>query len=75
VCAEHLTKQFGEVSAVDDLSFALGRPTVTGFPGSNGADKRTTLRMLLHRVRPTPSRPANRRSRARLRRPAGRVKR
>ena len=53
VRAEHLTKRFGEVLAVDDLSFALERGTVTGFLGPNGAGKTTTLRMLLHLVEPT----------------------
>jgi ABC-2 type transport system ATP-binding protein len=51
--AEHLTKRFGDVVAVDDLSFALERGTVTGFLGPNGAGKTTTLRMLLHLVQPT----------------------
>ena len=53
VRAEHLTKRFGGVLAVDDLSFALERGTVTGFLGPNGAGKTTTLRMLLHLVQPT----------------------
>jgi ABC-2 type transport system ATP-binding protein len=56
VQAEHLTKRFGEVLAVDDLSFALERGTVTGFLGPNGAGKTTTLRMLLHLVQPTAGR-------------------
>jgi ABC-2 type transport system ATP-binding protein len=51
--AEHLTKRFGDLLAVDDLSFALERGTVTGFLGPNGAGKTTTLRMLLHLVKPT----------------------
>ena len=54
--AEHLTKRFGDVLAVDDLSFALERGTVTGFLGPNGAGKTTTLRMLLHLVLPTAGR-------------------
>jgi ABC-2 type transport system ATP-binding protein len=54
--AEHLTKRFGDVLAVDDLSFALERGTVTGFLGPNGAGKTTTLRMLLHLVQPTAGR-------------------
>ena len=54
--AEHLTKRFGEVLAVVDLSFALERGTVTGFLGPNGAGKTTTLRMLLHLVQPTDGR-------------------
>ncbi len=53
---EHLTKRFGDVLAVDDLSFALERGTVTGFLGPNGAGKTTTLRMLLHLVQPTAGR-------------------
>jgi ABC-2 type transport system ATP-binding protein len=56
VLAEHLTKRFGDLLAVDDLSFALERGTVTGFLGPNGAGKTTTLRMLLHLVEPTAGR-------------------
>jgi ABC-2 type transport system ATP-binding protein len=56
VRAENLTKRFGDVLAVDDLSFALERGTVTGFLGPNGAGKTTTLRMLLHLVEPTAGR-------------------
>jgi ABC-type multidrug transport system ATPase subunit len=37
VKAESLTKRFGEVSAVTDLSFALEAGTITGFLGPNGA--------------------------------------
>jgi ABC-2 type transport system ATP-binding protein len=53
VQVEHLTKRFGAVLAVDDLSFSLEAGTVTGFLGPNGAGKTTTLRMLLGLVRPT----------------------
>jgi ABC-2 type transport system ATP-binding protein len=56
ISAEHVTKRFGDVLAVDDLSFALERGTVTGFLGPNGAGKTTTLRMLLHLVQPTAGR-------------------
>jgi ABC-2 type transport system ATP-binding protein len=42
-----LTKRFGAVQAVNDLSFSVERGTVTGFLGSNGAGKTTTLRILL----------------------------
>jgi ABC-2 type transport system ATP-binding protein len=42
-----LTKRFGDLTAVDDLSFTVGAGTVTGFLGPNGAGKTTTLRMLL----------------------------
>jgi len=47
VIAESLTKRFGSVLAVEDLSFALTAGTITGFLGPNGAGKTTTLRMLL----------------------------
>ena len=56
VCAEHLSKRFGDLVAVDDLSCALGRGTGTGFLGPTGAGKTTTLRMLLHLVQPTSGR-------------------
>jgi ABC-2 type transport system ATP-binding protein len=48
-----LTKRFGQVLAVDELSFAVPRGTITGFLGPNGAGKTTTLRMLLGLVAPT----------------------
>jgi len=47
-----LTKRFGQVLAVEAVSFDVERGTVTGFLGSNGAGKTTTLRMLLGLVRP-----------------------
>lgn len=50
---EHLTKDFGSVRAVDDLTFSVHPGRVTGFLGPNGAGKTTTLRMLLGLVRPT----------------------
>ena len=54
--AESLTKRFGEVSAVTDLSFALEAGTITGFLGPNGAGKTTTLRMILGLAAPTSGR-------------------
>jgi ABC-2 type transport system ATP-binding protein len=48
-----LTKHFGAVRAVQNLSFAVEPGSVTGFLGPNGAGKTTTLRMLLGLVRPT----------------------
>jgi ABC-2 type transport system ATP-binding protein len=50
--ARGLTKRFGSVRAVDDLSFSVERGSVTGFLGPNGAGKTTTLRMLLGLVAP-----------------------
>jgi ABC-2 type transport system ATP-binding protein len=48
-----LTKHYGSVRAVDDLSFTIEPGRVTGFLGPNGAGKTTTLRMLLNLVTPT----------------------
>jgi ABC-2 type transport system ATP-binding protein len=48
-----LTKRYGEVTAVEDLSFAVRDGAVTGFLGPNGAGKTTTLRMILALARPT----------------------
>ncbi|HUK45831.1 MAG TPA: ATP-binding cassette domain-containing protein, partial [Gaiellaceae bacterium] len=53
VRAESLTKRFGSVVAVDDLSFALAPGTITGFLGPNGAGKTTTLRMVLGLAAPS----------------------
>jgi ABC-2 type transport system ATP-binding protein len=49
----HLSKNFGAVSAVSDLSFSVEPGRVTGFLGPNGAGKTTTLRMLLGLVAPS----------------------
>ncbi|HWU47731.1 MAG TPA: ATP-binding cassette domain-containing protein [Humibacter sp.] len=48
-----ITKRFGDVTAVSDLSFTVEPGRVTGFLGPNGAGKTTTLRMLLGLVEPT----------------------
>jgi ABC-2 type transport system ATP-binding protein len=56
VRAESLTKRFGEVLAVTDLSFVLEAGTITGFLGPNGAGKTTTLRMVLGLAAPTSGR-------------------
>jgi ABC-2 type transport system ATP-binding protein len=48
-----LTKCYGELVAVDGVSFSLERGTVTGFLGPNGAGKTTTLRLLLGLAEPT----------------------
>jgi ABC-2 type transport system ATP-binding protein len=47
-----LTKSFGDVLAVDDLTFDIPPGRVTGFLGPNGAGKSTTLRMILGLLRP-----------------------
>ncbi len=48
-----LTKRYGAVVAVDDLSFDVEQGLVTGFLGPNGAGKSTTMRMMLGLDRPT----------------------
>jgi len=49
----HLTKRYGAVTAVADLSVSLEPGSITGFVGANGAGKSTTMRMLLGLTRPT----------------------
>ncbi len=53
IVVQNLTKQFGPVAAVQNLSFTVEPGSVTGFLGPNGAGKTTTLRMLLGLVTPT----------------------
>jgi ABC-2 type transport system ATP-binding protein len=48
-----LSKTFGTVKAVDNLSFSVPTGTITGFLGPNGAGKTTTLRCLLGLISPT----------------------
>jgi ABC-2 type transport system ATP-binding protein len=42
----HLSKRFGPILAVDDVSFSVGRGEVLGFLGPNGAGKSTTMKMI-----------------------------
>ena len=49
----HLSKQFKDITAVDDLSFTVEEGDVYGFLGQNGAGKSTTIRMLLTLVKPS----------------------
>jgi len=53
---EHLTRRFGKFTAVDDVSFDVGRGEVFGFLGANGAGKSTTIRMLCGLLTPTSGR-------------------
>jgi len=53
IAIDHLTKDFGAVRAVDDLSFRVCPGRVTGFLGPNGSGKTTTMRILLGLVKPT----------------------
>lgn len=50
---KHLTKRYGEVTAVDGLSLRVERGEIYAFLGLNGAGKTTTIRLLLGMIRPT----------------------
>ena len=56
IMVEGLTKRFGAVKAVDDLSFSVRAGAVTGFLGPNGAGKTTALKMIVGLARPTAGR-------------------
>jgi len=53
VVAEELTKEFGDFTAVDHISFRITTGEIFGFLGPNGSGKTTTIRMLLGLLRPT----------------------
>jgi ABC-2 type transport system ATP-binding protein len=53
IIVDRLTKRFGPVLAVDDLSFEVAAGRVTGFLGPNGSGKTTTLSALVALVEPT----------------------
>jgi len=53
---DNVTKRFGDVTAVDGLSFAVTQGSVFGFLGGNGAGKTTSLRMALDIIRPSSGR-------------------
>jgi ABC-2 type transport system ATP-binding protein len=50
---QHLVKQFGDFTAVDDVSFDVRRGEIFAFLGPNGAGKTTTIRMLTTLLQPT----------------------
>ena len=52
ITINHITKRFGAVTAVDDVSFTVEPGSVTGFLGPNGAGKSTTLRCLIGLTHP-----------------------
>lgn len=56
IVVEGLTRTFGDFTAVDDVSFAVGRGTIFGFLGPNGAGKTTTIRTLTGLLLPTSGR-------------------
>lgn len=51
--AERLTKKFGNFTAVDQISFEVGRGEIFGFLGANGAGKTTAMRMFCGLSKPT----------------------
>lgn len=52
VLVENLHKKFGDLAAVNDLSFTVNERDIYGFLGQNGAGKSTTIRMMLTLVKP-----------------------
>lgn len=50
---EHLTRRYGDLRAVDDVSFHVGRGQVVGLLGHNGAGKTTVMKMLTGYLEPT----------------------
>lgn len=50
---EHLTKKFGEFTAVNNITFKVAKGEIFGFLGANGAGKTTAMRMLTGLSKPT----------------------
>ena len=53
---QHITKRYGRVTAVDDVSFRVEKGEILGFLGPNGAGKTTTMRILTGYMPPTDGR-------------------
>lgn len=53
IAADHLTKQFADLKAVDDISFRVDEGEIFAFLGPNGAGKSTTIKMLTTLLHPT----------------------
>ena len=49
----HLSRQYGDLAAVSDVSFSLAPGDILGFLGPNGAGKSTTMKMLTGFLRPS----------------------
>src|SRR2546430_17465115 len=56
IVLDHLSKSFGNVHAVQNLSLTIEAGTIFGFLGANGAGKTTTMRMLCGLTHPTSGR-------------------
>jgi ABC-2 type transport system ATP-binding protein len=50
-----LTRRYGDLVALDDLSFAVAEGQMFGFVGPNGAGKTTAMRIILGVLAPTPA--------------------
>lgn len=50
---QHVTKTYGDFTAVDDVSLSIPKGSIYGFLGPNGAGKTTTLRMILDIIKPS----------------------
>ena len=46
IVSDHITKKFGDFTAVDDISFDVSQGEIFGFLGPNGSGKTTSIRML-----------------------------
>jgi ABC-2 type transport system ATP-binding protein len=53
ISVENLTKKFGDILAVDNVSFQIDEGQIFGFLGPNGAGKTTTIRLLSTLIKPT----------------------
>ena len=56
IIVEHLSKTYGEINAVDDISFTVRKGEIFAFLGPNGAGKTTTIKMLTTLLDPTSGR-------------------
>src|SRR3954467_10239355 len=53
IAIQNLSKRFGSILALDDVSFSVQRGEVLGFLGPNGAGKSTTMKMITGYLAPT----------------------
>src|SRR3954453_17333865 len=53
ISCRHLTRRFGNFTAVDDLNFEVAEGAICAFLGPNGAGKSTTVKMLTGLLQPT----------------------
>jgi len=52
IAVQELTKRYGDVTAVDHISFEVEKGKIFGFLGPNGAGKTTTIRILTGLIKP-----------------------